>query len=82
MSMQQRITPTLFYFNDVTELVGFMDFRVEKTYIGVAGSDAQCATIHNVVGKQLSEESRVVLAEFPCEANANAFRDLCAMAAR
>lgn len=82
MSNQQRYVPTLFYFNDVTELVGFMDFRVEKTFVGVATSDAQCAAIHNVVGKQLSEETGVVLAEFHCEANAKAFRDLCAMAAR
>lgn len=80
--MNQVLIPTLFYFSDVTELIGYSEFRVEKSFIGVPCSNSQCATVHNVVGKYLSEESSVVVAEFHCEANAKAFRDLCAMAIR
>ncbi|HGA2320748.1 TPA: hypothetical protein ACIRVE_005372 [Pseudomonas putida] len=71
---------TLLFFNDVAQLRGFKEFRVERNFPVKQGEKPSCSVVFNVVG--VRDGSREVLAETPAELPAAIFRDLFAIAAR
>lgn len=71
---------TLLFFNDVTQLRRFTEFRVERSFPVIHGEKPSCTVVFNVVGLNAGE--REVLAESPAELPASIFRDLFAIAVR